>query len=173
MAQSSESAVLPDHSGATMTPQSVSNCHTRAGAHVVQLYESAAFAGDADDGRAAPTAGAFGEMVDVLCKRGRPDAALRLEEMWNELVGARSLSLMCAYERGSFPHPSDGAHFAGICDAHSRVLPAGAYSALERDDDRSRQIERLQQRAGTLEGEVEADPRGRHRHDPVGASDAR
>ena len=38
----------------------------------------------------------YGEMVDVLWRDGNPQAAIRLEELWNELGRARPFSLLCA-----------------------------------------------------------------------------
>ena len=40
---------------------------------------------------------AFGEMVDLLCERGNPTGATRLEELWNRLARRRSFSLLCGY----------------------------------------------------------------------------
>jgi len=40
---------------------------------------------------------AFGEMVDVLWQRGEQQAAIALEELWNELAKTRSFALLCGY----------------------------------------------------------------------------
>src|SRR5262245_59884775 len=40
---------------------------------------------------------AFGEMVALLWAEGRQDAALALEQLWNDLVARLPLSLLCAY----------------------------------------------------------------------------
>jgi len=40
---------------------------------------------------------AYGEMVDVLWQRGERDAAIRLEEFWNDLARLQTFSLLCAY----------------------------------------------------------------------------
>lgn len=40
---------------------------------------------------------AFGEMVALLWAEGRPDAAIRLEDYWNELLRDGGFSLFCAY----------------------------------------------------------------------------
>ncbi|HEV2250896.1 MAG TPA: MEDS domain-containing protein [Candidatus Limnocylindria bacterium] len=45
----------------------------------------------------APIVRAFGEMVAVLWARGRPDAALALEDVWNDLLGHHPFSLLCGY----------------------------------------------------------------------------
>src|SRR2546421_9846668 len=44
-----------------------------------------------------PTVRAYGEMVDLLWQRGERDAALRLEEFWNDLLKLQTFSLLCAY----------------------------------------------------------------------------
>src|SRR5579859_8021760 len=36
---------------------------------------------------------AFGEMVAVLCDEGEPEAAIRLEQLWNDLAKRHSFSL--------------------------------------------------------------------------------
>ena len=45
---------------------------------------------------------AYGEMIDVLWKRPAPDAAVRLEVLWNELASTQSISLLCGYCIGNF-----------------------------------------------------------------------
>src|SRR4051812_44042787 len=40
---------------------------------------------------------AFGEMVAILWERGNREAAIRLEQMWNDLASVHSFSLLCAY----------------------------------------------------------------------------
>jgi orotate phosphoribosyltransferase len=75
---------------------------------------------------------AFGEMVALLCARGRYDAALHLERLWNELARKLDFSLFCAYPWALFPS-SDVAHvFRQVCAAHDHAcadaaapLPAG------------------------------------------------
>jgi len=44
------------------------------------------------------TVRAFGEMVDVLWHDGRREAALELEELWNDLADRRRFSLLCGYQ---------------------------------------------------------------------------
>jgi hypothetical protein len=43
------------------------------------------------------TVHAFGEMVALLCARGRHEAALQLEALWNDLARRHDFSLFCAY----------------------------------------------------------------------------
>src|SRR5215470_10344137 len=47
--------------------------------------------------KGAPKVVAFGEMVAILCAEGKKDAALRLEELWNQLANQHAFSLYCAY----------------------------------------------------------------------------
>jgi signal transduction histidine kinase len=64
---------------------------------------------------------AYGEMVDLLWRQGNRAAALRLEELWNDLQGAGGFSLLCAYLMGSalYGQPSD---LHRICANHTHVL---------------------------------------------------
>src|SRR6266446_5148490 len=59
---------------------------------------------------------AYGEMVDLLCRRGLYRAALQLEEFWNRLQGQYPLSLLCAYVMGSFFSESQSADFRLVDD---------------------------------------------------------
>ena len=61
----------------------------------------------------------YGEMVDVLWKNGREDAALSLEILWHQLIAGRKCSLLCGYSSGVCQ--AEG--FNSICDRHSHVLP--------------------------------------------------
>ena len=71
-----------------------------------------------------PTVRAYGEMVDVLWQRGERDAAIRLEEYWNELGQLQTFALFCAYRMD----PLDGALYGGplesVCRVHSHLVPA-------------------------------------------------
>ena len=104
------------------------------------------------DGR--PRLRAFGEMVALLWADGQHQAAIQLEEMWNELQKAHTFSLFCAYPmNGLGGHQYTEPH-SGICVAHSRVIPAESYAGLHDQDDRLRAIAKLQQKAASLEAEV-------------------
>jgi signal transduction histidine kinase/ActR/RegA family two-component response regulator len=99
-------------------------------------------------------ASAFGEMVALLWAEGNFTAAIRLEELWNELQKVHSFSLFCAYpmnqlggERFVEPHSS-------VCSVHSRVIPAESYASVTDLDARLRTIALLQQKATSLEIEV-------------------
>lgn len=63
----------------------------------------------------------FGEMVSLLYMASNTSAATRLEEFWNEMVDAHSISLLCAY---SLKLDSDRLPQA-LLDAHSHDLSSG------------------------------------------------
>ena len=96
----------------------------------------------------------YGEMVDVLWRDGQQQAAIRLEELWNDLGRARPFSLLCAYVMGNFFKEAHGESFARICGAHDHVVPAESYSESDDREKRLREISLLQQRARALETEL-------------------
>jgi hypothetical protein len=69
---------------------------------------------------------AFGEIVSLLWRDGKRQAALRLEEMWNEAIGLHPLSLLCGYNVRSFTSAHDAAGVTGIISAHTSVLAKNA-----------------------------------------------
>jgi len=96
---------------------------------------------------------AFGEMVALLWADGKQEAAIRLEELWNELAKEHSFSLRCAYPLNGFYKNEHGDLFKRICAEHSAVIPDDKYMLLVSDDDRHRHIATLQQRLLSLENE--------------------
>ncbi len=54
------------------------------------------------EGRGSTLARAYGEMVDVLWKQGRTDAALAVEILWNKLIVKHGFALLCGYSMGHF-----------------------------------------------------------------------
>jgi PAS domain S-box-containing protein len=63
---------------------------------------------------------AYGEMVDVLWKQGARTAAVRLEELWNDLQRRHSFTLLCAYAMGSFYKEPAALH--SVCGTHTHVV---------------------------------------------------
>ena len=63
---------------------------------------------------------AYGEMVDVLWQRGEQQAAICLEEMWNDLRHHHDFNLLCAYANDS-QYSAHG--IAQICGVHTHVEP--------------------------------------------------
>ncbi|WP_164012430.1 MEDS domain-containing protein [Pyxidicoccus trucidator] len=97
---------------------------------------------------------AYGEMVDLLWREGNPDAAVALEELWNDLAARYPFSLLCTYALGGFGDEAHARPFRDICRAHSHVVPTERYAGLEDPDCRLREVTLLQQRAQALENEV-------------------
>jgi PAS domain S-box-containing protein len=97
---------------------------------------------------------AFGEMVSLLWNAGRREAAIELEQFWNELARTQPLSLLCAYPMTAFGDDAAGPLLSRICGEHTQVVPAESYSALEGADERLRVITALQQKARVLETET-------------------
>ena len=64
---------------------------------------------------------AYGEMVDVLWKDGKPDAAIRLEILWNRLADRFGFALLCGYSMGHFYKQTD--RFEDVCRQHAHVMP--------------------------------------------------
>jgi hypothetical protein len=64
----------------------------------------------------------FGEMVAVLWAQKKYDAAIRLEELWNELSLTCSFYLCCAYLASGFGGTLKGEPCATICAQHSEVV---------------------------------------------------
>ena len=98
-----------------------------------------------------PRVAAFGEMVALLWAEGNSEAAIRLEELWNDLARTHSFSLRCAYPITNFNRDEDGEPFLKICAAHSAVIPDESYTALSTDEERLRSISHLQQKVQALE----------------------
>jgi hypothetical protein len=77
-----------------------------------------------------PAVRAYGEMVDVLWQRGQRDAAVRLEEFWNDLAKLQTFSLLCSYRMD----PLGAAAYEGplecVCKVHTHLIPALDYRAF-------------------------------------------
>jgi hypothetical protein len=67
---------------------------------------------------------AFGEMVDLLSRDGRVDAAIALEELWNDLGRRRDFALLCGYSLNVFDRDSQAGVLPHVCRTHSHMLPA-------------------------------------------------
>jgi len=101
-----------------------------------------------------PRVAAFGEMVALLWVDGNAEAALRLEELWNDLARTYPFYLRCAYPMSGFHREDHGASFQKICGAHSQVFPVETYTALISEEQRLRIVTQLQQKAQALETEM-------------------
>ena len=79
----------------------------------------------------APRVHAFGEMVALLWAEGNSDAAIRLEELWDELGTRQTFSLLCAYPIQAFRDTSHAKPFSDLTAIHSSVIPAESYTAIQ------------------------------------------
>jgi signal transduction histidine kinase len=97
---------------------------------------------------------AFGEMVALLWAQGNAEAAIRLEQLWNNVAETHSFSLRCAYPISGFDRDQHSAAFLKICAEHSQIIPVESYTALVSEEERLRTIINLQQKAQALEREI-------------------
>jgi PAS domain S-box-containing protein len=97
---------------------------------------------------------AFGEMVNVLWASGQYEAALRLEQLWNELSSTRSFALLCAYPISGFEGRQHTDGFLRVCREHGAVLPSESYSLLDTAEERLRKVTELQQAVLALQNET-------------------
>jgi hypothetical protein len=68
------------------------------------------------------TTRAYGEMVNLLWQDGKQDAAIRLEEYWNELARLYPFSLFCSYMLDVHHHHSYNGPLEEIGRTHSDIL---------------------------------------------------
>lgn len=68
----------------------------------------------------------FGEMVDLLWKRGNVAGAIQLEGLWNDLIAEDPFELLCAYP-SSHLSGSRLADVNDVCARHSQVTPPPSY----------------------------------------------
>src|SRR5947209_6799778 len=74
----------------------------------------------------------FGEMVALLWTEGNRAAAIRLEELWNDLHNTvYPFTLFCSYSMLAFAGDAYGAQFVEISEQHSRVIPNERSSVLD------------------------------------------
>ena len=61
---------------------------------------------------------AYGEMVDVLWREGRREAAIQVELLWNALAKTHAFSLLCGYAMGHFYKEAGRDQ---VCAVHTHV----------------------------------------------------
>jgi signal transduction histidine kinase/ActR/RegA family two-component response regulator len=66
---------------------------------------------------------AYGELVDVLWRRGDREAALRVEELWNELARTHRFALLCGYAMGPFCGTTGSVGYEAVCATHTHIVP--------------------------------------------------
>ena len=77
-----------------------------------------------------PQVRAYGEGVNVLWQRGERDAALRLEQFWNDLARLQTFSLLCGYCIDNLDPRAYAGPLERICEVHTHLIPARDYRAF-------------------------------------------
>jgi transcriptional regulator with XRE-family HTH domain len=67
----------------------------------------------------------FGEWVSLLWKQGNVDAAIRLEQLGNQLAITHDIDILCGYEMSSTERGQDDHDFKSICAEHSAIYFQG------------------------------------------------
>lgn len=70
---------------------------------------------------------AFGEMVGILWKSGNVKAAVRLEQLWNEIVDLYGFSLYCAYSARMIGDTVDLKAAREMCATHNHLVAPAHY----------------------------------------------
>jgi hypothetical protein len=81
-------------------------------------------------GAGFPRLRAFGEMVDLL-RRESLEATLDLEALWNELVAARGIVLLCGYGIDAFDPEVYQGLLQRVSAVHSHLVPVEDYAKLD------------------------------------------
>lgn len=100
----------------------------------------------------------YGEMADVLCRQGNHAAARNLEELWNAHFPDPAFKVLCGYAIEDFDHDALADTFAGICRAHTHVIPTEAFTDAADERTRFEQVALLQQRARASEAALRRRP---------------
>jgi signal transduction histidine kinase len=95
----------------------------------------------------------FGEMVALLWREGKQNAAICLEELWNAAARTHLFSLLCAYPFDLFPGVKDEASFRRVCATHTSVVPGEDGSLPSSTNQHLRSLARLQTRFMAIESE--------------------
>jgi CheY-like chemotaxis protein len=108
-------------------------------------------------GREDGTIWVYGEMVDVLCKAGEHAAAVRLEELWNEVLDRQQVSLLCGYAIERFDADVKATQLQAICRQHTHVIPTEEFTESPDDRTRLERVALLQQRARAFDRQLTDD----------------
>jgi DNA-binding NarL/FixJ family response regulator len=64
---------------------------------------------------------ALGECGLALWRSGKAEAAIRAEQLWDELVRRHDIEALCGFSTSGLPHDEDQRTFQRICATHSAV----------------------------------------------------
>jgi hypothetical protein len=68
-----------------------------------------------------PRVAVFGEGVSLLWEEGKADAAIRVEQLWNQLAITYEVDTLCSYRIGSTHGEEYDQDFKSICAEHSAI----------------------------------------------------
>src|SRR6266540_5132787 len=71
-------------------------------------------------GRVRTPVRAYGEMVDLLWKQEKPEAAIKLEMLWNELATTHAFSVLHGYAMENFCKQTK--QYEAVCAQHTHVI---------------------------------------------------
>ena len=71
--------------------------------------------------REHPRVVACGECSPLLWEEGKPDAAIRLEQLWDQVARIYGVDTLCGYALSTFHAEKDERVFQSICAEHSAV----------------------------------------------------
>ena len=96
---------------------------------------------------------AFGEMVDVLWRDGKVEAALELERMWTALGRSHDFDLLCAYTMSNLFKTSAG-RFHEICELHEHAHEPESSETKAATDENTRLLIKEIARRANVEREL-------------------
>ena len=68
-----------------------------------------------------PRIAACGECAPLLLAEGKADAAIRLEQLWDQIATIYEVDILCGYASSTFRGEEDAHIFQSICTEHSAV----------------------------------------------------
>jgi hypothetical protein len=75
--------------------------------------------------KAHPRVAVFGEGVSLLWEEGKADAAIRLEQLWNQLAVTYEVDILCGYRMSGTYGEEDNRDFKSVCAEHSAIYSQG------------------------------------------------
>jgi DNA-binding NarL/FixJ family response regulator len=70
-----------------------------------------------------PRVAACGECAPKLWEQGEADAAVELEQLWDEIARSCDVDILCGYVLSSFQREQQGHIYEKICAMHSAIFP--------------------------------------------------
>jgi len=113
----------------------------------------------------------FGDMTGEFWREGHAEAAVALEDAWNDLAAEQTLFLLCGYDAVLMAREGAGT-FDDVCRRHAHVLPGRRFAARDSDnvwlevarlEDQVRRLSHVQGQCEDLTALVEAATDGRER----------